>query len=174
MSSHAVIGLPLAVSSVLAIHAVLDLATGAQPPARLEAVTARPCPDAGVGAPDAVPGIEGRARAAADRARPTPSQGTASFAWNDRNAAPEIRVTPIGYRSCFHPETRAPERVGLKFDVRPDGRTTNIEITTATDMCFARAARRAVAQWRYEPRRAMGRKSWRYGVEAELTFERKG
>jgi len=89
----------------------------------------------------------------------------------DRNAQPLVRTNPTGFERCFDGGTDGSQRVRLRFDVAPDGRTANVEVVSSTDRCFERSAKRAVENWRYSPKMQSGEAVWRYNVETTIVFE---
>lgn len=87
----------------------------------------------------------------------------------DRDAQPLVRIPPQYPSRCQSRATGA-ERVVLQFDVSPDGQVVNAEVLESTNSCFNRAARRAVQQWKYDPKIVDNEPQPRFGVRTSFTF----
>ena len=103
-------------------------------------------------------------------ARPEPPEPTGTLPVLDREPTPIVAVSPTGFERCID-DDGATHRVRLLFDITPSGETTNIEIIDSTDSCYEASARRALRQWRYNPRIVNGEPVWQYGRQATIVFE---
>jgi protein TonB len=100
---------------------------------------------------------------------PTLSGADVDFNVSDRDAQPLVRIEPQ------YP-MRAAERgvegsCWVRFDVTPDGVTTNAEVFRCDSSLFQRASLRAVERWRYQPAIQNGTARWRRGVETRFDFQ---
>ena len=88
----------------------------------------------------------------------------------DRDAQPLVRIPPQFPERC---QSRAndEERVSLRFDVTPDGQTTNIEVIDSTNSCFNRSAARSVERWKYQPKIVDNQAQPRRGVQTVIVFQ---
>lgn len=88
----------------------------------------------------------------------------------DRDAQPLVRIPPQFPDRC-QGRAGAEERVSLRFDVTPDGQTTNIEVVDSTNSCFNRAASRSVERWKYQPKIVDNEAQPRRGVQTVIVFQ---
>lgn len=88
----------------------------------------------------------------------------------DRDAQPLVRIPPQFPDRC-QGRAGAEERVSLRFDVTPDGQTTNIEVIDSTNSCFNRAASRSVERWKYQPKIVDNQAQPRRGVQTVIVFQ---
>ena len=88
----------------------------------------------------------------------------------DRDAQPLVRIPPQFPDRC-QGRAGAEERVSLRFDVTPDGQTTNIEVIDSTNSCFNRAAARSVERWKYQPKIVDNEAQPRRGVQTVIVFQ---
>ena len=80
-----------------------------------------------------------------------------------------IQVAPSFPQACASKNVEGV--VIVEFDVTPEGAVSNIRILSSPDRCFERAVRRAVAKWKYPPRRVNGRAVARRGVREAINFK---
>lgn len=88
----------------------------------------------------------------------------------DRDAQPLVRIPPQYPERCMA-RAAASESVAVRFDVTPDGQTTNIEVIDSSNSCLNRAATRSVERWKYQPKIVDNQAQWRRGVQTVITFE---
>ncbi len=88
----------------------------------------------------------------------------------DRDAQPLVRIPPQFPDRC-QGRADTEERVSLRFDVTPDGQTTNIEVIDSTNSCFNRAAARSVERWKYQPKIVDNEAQPRRGVQTVIVFQ---
>ena len=88
----------------------------------------------------------------------------------DRDAQPLVRIPPQFPDRC-QGRAGAEERVSLRFDVTPDGQTTNIEVIDSTNSCFNRSAARSVERWKYQPKIVDNEAQPRRGVQTVIVFQ---
>jgi len=99
---------------------------------------------------------------------PQLDRGSVNFNVSDRDAQPLVRIPPM-----YPP--RAAER-GLSgqctafFDVSPLGKPYNVR-TECSSSVFARAARRSVEKWKYNPKIIDGKAVARSGVVTVIKFQ---
>lgn len=87
----------------------------------------------------------------------------------DADEAPLVRVEPI--YPMFARNQGVEGWVLIKFDIRPSGRTSNIEVVEAHPPgIFNRAAVSAVAKWKYRPRVVSSVATVTRGVTVRLVF----
>ena len=61
--------------------------------------------------------------------------------------------------------------VRVRFDVDPQGKVTNVRITSSRPRgVFDRAVIKAVKRWRYSPKKVDGVGIWRRGLSVSLPF----
>lgn len=101
---------------------------------------------------------------------PPPSGPGGELPVIDRDPTPIVSTQPTGWERCIDSDGGT-HRVRLLFDITPSGETANIEIIDSTDRCFEASARRALRQWRYNPKVVNGEPVWQYGRQATIVFE---
>ncbi len=65
-----------------------------------------------------------------------------------RDRAPSVRIPPAYPEQCIA-GAKQKEAVSLKFDVTPEGNTTNIAVTESTNNCLNAASLRSIERWKY-------------------------
>lgn len=88
----------------------------------------------------------------------------------DRDAQPLVRIPPQFPDRC-QGRADSEESVSLRFDVTPDGQTTNIEVVDSTNSCFNRSAVRSVERWKYQPKIVDNEAQPRRGVQTVIRFQ---
>lgn len=76
------------------------------------------------------------------------------------------RMPPIYPEECFEKAKRN-EAVRLRFDVVPDGYTSNIRLVEATNQCHVQAAASSLMLWKFEATETGAAE-----LETKVTFER--
>ena len=100
---------------------------------------------------------------------PSLSGADVNFNVSDRDAQPLVRIDP--QYPVRAQERGVQGRCFVRFDVTPDGVTTNAEVFRCDSSLFERASVRAVERWRYQPAIENGVARWRRGVETMFVFE---
>ena len=91
----------------------------------------------------------------------------------DRDAQPLVRIPPQYPERCMARAAET-ETVVVRFDVTPEGTTTNIEAIDSSNSCLNRAAIRSVQRWKYQPKIEENEAQWRRGVQTAVTFRLEG
>ena len=100
---------------------------------------------------------------------PSLSGADVNFNVSDRDAQPLVRIEP--QYPVRAQERGVQGRCFVRFDVTPDGVTTNAEVFRCDSSLFERASVRAVERWRYQPAVENGVARWRRGVETMFIFQ---
>ncbi|MBB5519538.1 energy transducer TonB [Amphiplicatus metriothermophilus] len=101
---------------------------------------------------------------------------TFRFVLNEETAIDDIDARPLDRKPPDYPDkcirkAQSRESVFIEFDVTSEGRTDNIRVVDSTNVCFEKAALKAVEAWIYHPKTVDGRPAPRPGVQTAITFE---
>ena len=88
---------------------------------------------------------------------------------SDGQVSPKVRIEPRYPNDAAIKEIEG--YVTLKFDITPDGRTTNIAIVESKPRgVFEKASKRAVRKWKYSPQQEEGKSVAVYNQVVTLNF----